>query len=545
MKPIIIEEIEHASSILFDGDPNKFYDDIGHKTGERIDVIQSLENIDINACPGSGKTTALLAKLVILANRMPFEDGRGICVLTHTNVAIDLIKEKLGAGASMLFTHPNFFGTIQSFVDRFLAIPFCAFDKNARIKNVDIDRYVNESRRFYFGLSFGTREAPTLKNTLYREGTRRDDWEKASTNEKHYNAVKLLSTLVFDFEDEKLMRGINGSTFRNMNSSSDRVKKDFQELLDFKNSLINEGIISFDDAYTLAFEYLNRFPKVKKAFSERFKFVFIDEMQDTATHQMKIVNELYKNEGDTVVQYFGDPNQAIFEGEGQKDGGWDPKPDEPTTFTLKKSKRFGKSIANVINPLRIITDLENTIEGENSDANIKPYLILFDKDRDAENVLLKFGEIILENKLNQIGNSKFVAIGRVGKEHDKGELSIKSFFPEFEKAKSKKKEFYPILILYLNNHFVKTRTVKNISDQLIKGILHALDLHEFKNEIIRKVDSEIIKRRFTKTTLLNFLRFNHEDVYFELKEKLIEWSNQIYTERLPFNVEVKNRLKIF
>jgi len=121
-------------------------------------------------------------------------------------------------------------------------------------------------------------------------------------------------------------------------------------------------------------------------------------MQDTATHQMKIVNELYKNEGDTVVQYFGDPNQAIFEGEGQKDGGWDPKPDEPTTFTLKKSKRFGKSIANVINPLRIITDLENTIEGENSDANIKPYLILFDKDRDAENVLLKFGEIILEKQ---------------------------------------------------------------------------------------------------------------------------------------------------
>jgi len=95
----------------------------------------------------------------------------------------------------------------------------------------------------------------------------------------------------------------------------------------------------------------------------------------------------------------------------------------------------------VINPLRIITDLENTIEGENSDANIKPYLILFDKDRDAENVLLKFGEIILENKLNQIGNSKFVAIGRVGKEHDKGELSIKSFFPEFEKAKSKKRSF--------------------------------------------------------------------------------------------------------
>ena len=61
---------------------------------ERRTVIKCMESKDLQACPGSGKTTTLLAKLAILAQRMPFEDNKGICVLTHTNVAINEIKRK-------------------------------------------------------------------------------------------------------------------------------------------------------------------------------------------------------------------------------------------------------------------------------------------------------------------------------------------------------------------------------------------------------------------------------------------------------------------
>src|SRR5665811_11286 len=109
------EEIKYASSILID---NEEFDT------EKINIIKCNESIDVKACPGSGKTTTLLAKLIILANQMPFEDNKGICVLTHTNVAINEIKEKLGIKAELLFRYPNHFGTIQSFVDKFLAIPY-------------------------------------------------------------------------------------------------------------------------------------------------------------------------------------------------------------------------------------------------------------------------------------------------------------------------------------------------------------------------------------------------------------------------------------
>jgi superfamily I DNA and RNA helicase len=44
-----------------------------HFDEEQKAVIRCFETKDILACPGSGKTTALLAKLLILSQQMPLE----------------------------------------------------------------------------------------------------------------------------------------------------------------------------------------------------------------------------------------------------------------------------------------------------------------------------------------------------------------------------------------------------------------------------------------------------------------------------------------
>jgi len=93
------EDIRYAENIFL-ADGNSF-------DPERISVIECLESKDIQACPGSGKTTILSAKLAIIAKKMPLEDNRGICVLTHTNVAINEIKTKLGAESDILFIFSN------------------------------------------------------------------------------------------------------------------------------------------------------------------------------------------------------------------------------------------------------------------------------------------------------------------------------------------------------------------------------------------------------------------------------------------------------
>ena len=85
--------------------------------------IENLKTTDLQAVPGSGKTTVLLAKLLILENYLPFHDGSGILVISHTNTAVDEIKNKIGSHCPKLLSYPNFIGTIQRFVNQFLAIP--------------------------------------------------------------------------------------------------------------------------------------------------------------------------------------------------------------------------------------------------------------------------------------------------------------------------------------------------------------------------------------------------------------------------------------
>ena len=91
---------------------------------ERKDFIKNLSDIDLQAVPGSGKTTALLSKLLILEKYLPFTDGAGILVISHTNAAVDKIKNRIERYCPKLFAYPNFVGTIQSFVDQFLALPY-------------------------------------------------------------------------------------------------------------------------------------------------------------------------------------------------------------------------------------------------------------------------------------------------------------------------------------------------------------------------------------------------------------------------------------
>ena len=80
-------------------------------------VIRCWESKDVSACPGSGKTTVLLAKLKLLADKMPLNNGAGVCVLSHTNVAVNEIKSRLSDCADKLMAYPNYIGTIQSFID--------------------------------------------------------------------------------------------------------------------------------------------------------------------------------------------------------------------------------------------------------------------------------------------------------------------------------------------------------------------------------------------------------------------------------------------
>lgn len=129
----------------------------------RKSILKSLNSIDVQACPGSGKTTMIAAKLMLLS-RSWSEKHKGICVLSHTNVAKDEIIKKIDEStlpyAKQLLAYPHFIGTIQSFVNQFLALPLIR-SENISISSVETDQSV---KKFWWSLKPNIRSSLEKKN---------------------------------------------------------------------------------------------------------------------------------------------------------------------------------------------------------------------------------------------------------------------------------------------------------------------------------------------------------------------------------------------
>ncbi len=78
----------------------------------------------------------------------------------------------------------------------------------------------------------------------------------------------------------------------------------------YQNKLIKANALDFDDLLMYAVDILNRFPEVKAKYQEKFRYILVDEFQDTNTAQNKLIlllAEKYKN-----IYVVGDDDQSIY-----------------------------------------------------------------------------------------------------------------------------------------------------------------------------------------------------------------------------------------
>lgn len=222
--------IEQAESILLNG---KTFDD------ERKDFIRNLDTCDLLAVPGSGKTTALLAKLYCIAQNMPFDDGSGILILAHTNHAIEEIEKKLKNYCPKLFEYPNFIGTVQSFVNKFLANQSCFSNYKTYIKKNDDNLYEYEVKNFYYSLPWST---GNLINKLY--GKANYNRHNLSLPEKVNNTLSFIKHLELDFVSKKIVYGSNRTTLYTENGSASNF---YLQIKEWKESLFKKGLLNYKD----------------------------------------------------------------------------------------------------------------------------------------------------------------------------------------------------------------------------------------------------------------------------------------------------------
>ncbi|WP_445491546.1 UvrD-helicase domain-containing protein [Niallia sp. 03133] len=511
MIEITNEDIDSIETILLPYG-GKFEDD--HRM-----VIRNLETVDIKACPGSGKTTTLIAKLLILEKKLPFINNQGICVLTHTNVGVNEIKERSSSQeASKLFQYPNHVSTIQIFVNKYLAIPSYKHFYNNNVYSIDQETYGENFHRAFLKIP-----------RKYR----------ININRK-YNTDDLCNKLNFGLEEEGFIYLGNKKLSEVYSETSDT----YNYLKELKNDLFNKGILSFHDAYVLAYKFLNKFPETRDLISARFRYLFIDEMQDTSSLQIELLYRVFDKE-QVSIQCIGDENQAIFENSSGKLR-WKPK----NPLSLAESKRFSSSIADCVD--KVCVKPQN-IKGNLNINNIPPIILVFN-DSNIENVLPTFSKIIIDNNLHNEDRKIFKAVGRVAKVHNEGHITIPSYFTSYIKSSNEKiKKSYQSLGEYLKaiSQF-NDPNVRGCRKLLINCLLNTMRIENIRIDGKWYTERKLVEKLEEKNKIL-VVNLNRHIARWVIKVKndediSVEISKFIMQKFIPFfkgDKQISNELKEF
>lgn len=332
-------------------------EDLNFDDAERRSALLENGSRDFNAVPGSGKTSLLAAKLLLLAKKWPHA-RRGICVLSHTNVARDEIAQRLAqtTEGAQLLSYPHFIGTIHGFVNQFFAMPMLR-SLGHKVDVIDDVVFAEKAKSLlqlnqFYGLRI------FLANQNNGEG---------------------LATTLF-YRTDELEVHVEGGSLPAAHTAS------YKSLVKLKAMLTADGIFRHRDMFAYAALALKTCPHLVEVLHRRFPMVFIDEMQDTSWDQESFLNRIF--DGKSVMQRFGDVDQKILSDEDNV---------ELLTFPregygcISTSKRFGTAIAGVVGSVRVSGE---AVIGEGSNT-LPPVLLLY-ATADTTKVVTHYGRLVID-----------------------------------------------------------------------------------------------------------------------------------------------------
>lgn len=514
------EHIKLAQAIFIDG--NDFDEE------ERIPFIKNLNTCDLLAVPGSGKTTALMAKLYCISQNMPFEDGSGILVLAHTNQAVDEIEKKLKKHCPKLFEYPNFIGTIQSFTNRFLANQACFENYGSYIRKNDDELYENEVNKFYYSLTWSKKgvEPKNLINKLFGlvNAGKTVDFESGRKNIHDF-----LNKFEYNIVEKKIT--YNGQTKLKDNTANQSY---YNELENWKKELYKSGLLNYKDSFNMGVWILDQIPIIKSILQKRFKYVFIDEMQDLEKFQIDLIDSIFCSESSTtIIQRIGDINQSIYNsGKNIKDNcDWEPR----NPIYLTGSNRLTEDISNFVNYFTL--DPQPDKDGNKRfivkglakiDNPIKPHLIIFNKES-KDKLQSKFEQLIKNFNLHQTINSKKDGFHIVSwstewnndeQNPDNEKIRLKDIFPNYSRESKQKKEDFNCLRKHLQLFDSDKKTLEGIRKSILNALIRIL-----REEKIYK--DAVSNMYFRKRDLIDFIKNIGNEEYEDFKLKLFSWCFKI------------------
>lgn len=248
----------------------------GLNTQQKQAVLQTEGALLVLAGAGSGKTRVLTHRIANLVTQKGIRPWN-ILAITFTNKAAREMKDRMekliGAEANNIWV-----GTFHA---------TCV-----RILRRDIERLGYDKS---FVIYDGDDQQSLIKTCM----------EQLKINDKNFPPRSVLHE-IGRAKDEL----IGPAEFKRLYGSDFRLGKisDVYEL--YQQKLKSNNALDFDDIILLTIRVLSNFPEILDYYSEKFRYVMVDEYQDTNTAQYMLVSMLAGKHGNICV--VGDDDQMIY-----------------------------------------------------------------------------------------------------------------------------------------------------------------------------------------------------------------------------------------
>ena len=175
---------------------------------------------------------------------------------------------------------------------------------------------------------------------------------------------------------------------------------------------IKVGIISHDEVLLVANQMYRTHPKLCDILKDKFKFILIDEYQDTSKHVVEILlTHLKQSKKKNIVGFFGDAMQAIYEdGIGNLDEYKGNEDDKVREVKKVQNRRNPQSIINLANLLRtdgITQEASKDINApnmQNDSINIGDIKFYYSSNNDIEIIKSFIGWNFADSRKTKILN---------------------------------------------------------------------------------------------------------------------------------------------
>ncbi len=171
--------------------------------------------------------------------------------------------------------------------------------------------------------------------------------------------------------------------------------------LRYEAALKREGALDFDDLLLRAVELLEKHPEVRAVCQKRWRYVHIDEYQDTNHIQARLANLLVGPERNLCA--VGDIDQTIYSWRGARIVNlmaFEERYPGATVVLLEQNYRSTKAILAAANEIiaKNIYRREKNLYTNNADGEPLSLYIAFDETDEAGFVARKIGELIAEGR---------------------------------------------------------------------------------------------------------------------------------------------------